>query len=296
MFPEDVAARDARELTPSPALALLRTASIAWVRALAADLQKQGIRYAIDRKQARNQGLLALMVRRQDLHAAEAVDEAREQIEGPSERDLDEFDDFEGSDGEAASSATYKVCPRCGGEYRLDIERCADCEVALVFPGDEPEPEELIDLEPPAEFLFTGPLRVASGDDLVCICCRPVSALQALSFALNDAGIAHRLDPVLGRKARAGCLYVLEADGDAAAALDVELSSVPLGDVSTLPADLAGCPACDTPRSFGATECRGCGLVLGPGAGVDRTCSYCGAVIALETPRCPNCDEPLSRS
>jgi hypothetical protein len=291
--PERIAVRDARELPLSSGLVALRSASVPWALALAADLDREHIRYRIDRRRARQDGLLTVCVLRQDWQAARSVDEARERIEAPCEPD-------EGTEvlGLLEESASYKVCPRCGGEYRLDIERCADCEVDLVFPAEAEEAlleAEPADLDLPLEIPFVSPLHTLQlDDDLVCVCCRSLGALQAVSGALDRAGIAHCLDPLQSRK-EAACLFVLPADGDAAAAIDAGLWSAPLvDDDPELRAELTVCPACGTPHALGVTECRGCGLVLGGGPViVDQTCSRCGAVIGFETPSCPNCGTAL---
>ena len=39
---------------------------------------------------------------------------------------------------------TTKRCPECGGEYLTGVERCFDCDVALVDVVDEPD-EALLD-------------------------------------------------------------------------------------------------------------------------------------------------------
>jgi predicted amidophosphoribosyltransferase len=294
--PEWIAVRDARELPLSSRLMALRTAPVAWALALAADLDRERIRYRIDRRRALEDGLLTVCVLREDRQAARSVDKARERIEAPGEPE-------EGTEelGLLEESASYKVCPRCGGEYRLDIERCADCEVDLVFPAEaeetllEAEPDLEPDLDLPLEVPFVSPLHTLTlDDDLVCVCCRYLGALQALSGALNDAGIAHCLDPLQSRKG-AACLFVLPADGDAAAAIDAGLWNAPLlDDDPELRAELTVCPACGTPHALGVTECRGCGLVLGGGPGiVDQTCSRCGAVIGFKAPSCPNCGAAL---
>jgi len=287
--PEQIARRDARELPLSSGLVALRSASIPWSLALAADLDRQSIRYRIDRRRAGEDGLLTVCVRRQDWKAAQAVDATRARIEAPDEPEM------------GVETADFKVCPRCDGEYRLDAKICADCGVELVFPADPSEDwEEPLaepDLDLPPALPFAGPLRkLPPSDDLVCLCCRPLSALEVLSGALDDAGIAHRLEPLLAkRKFAAACLYVLAADGDAAAAVEAELSNRSLvTDDPELRAELTVCPACGTPHSLGATECRGCGLIVGGDLTFeDRTCSRCGAVIGFATPDCPNCGVAL---
>lgn len=284
--PEQIALRDARELPLSSGLLTLRTAPISAALALAADLDRERIRYRIDRRRAREERLLTVCVRRQDWQAAQAVDAAHEWIEEPDEPEGPE---------EEEEAADYKVCPHCGGEYRLDAVLCADCGVELVFPEELDEaPEDAPvdpDLDLPPALPFAGPLhKLAPSDDLICICCRPLGPLETLSGELDNAGIAHCLERLLSKRG-AACLYVLPADSDAAAAIDARLWSAPVFDNSPeLRAELTACPACGTPHALDAIECRGCGLVVGGDREIlDQTCARCGAVIGFATSNCPNC-------
>lgn len=310
VFPEEIAARDARELRPSPCLIMLRTAPIAWVRNLAADLEKQGIPYRIDRRRAREDGLLTLSVRSQDRQKAKAVDEARERIEDPdglAAVDQEQEDDAEPS----REAATYKVCPRCGGEYRLEAESCADCGCALVFADEELAADEEAEDETAGsdgreetwhevdpDFVENLPYsgvvyELPPSDDLVCICCRSASRVQRVSQALDQAQISHRLDPAPYGSRGVNCLYVLPTDGDRAASIDDALWSAPL-DGSAVE-ELSSCPACGKPHPPGARECSGCGLILGAGPGIDTSCTRCGAVIGVDVLHCPNCAAEMPR-
>jgi hypothetical protein len=58
--------------------------------ALAVDLEGRGRRYAIDRRRARSERLLTLLVRRQDREAAAAVDAARARMEAPLDPEEEE--------------------------------------------------------------------------------------------------------------------------------------------------------------------------------------------------------------
>ncbi len=309
--PEEIARRDAQELLLVSGLLVLRTAPIAWVRALCVDLAAKGIRYGVDRSQARSDGLLTLLVRRQDREAARAVDAERERIEAPLYAEDQAGIDREPGEPEKPANlvpfpkaaATHKVCPRCGGEYRLDIEVCADCGVELVFPDEAPA-EVALASSPEDEtddtfFLSDYPVfELPPSDELVCICCRYPRSLLHLSRQLAAAGISHRVDPTpQEREIEIGCLYVQPADGDAAAAVDAELfGGTPIEEVD--PEELTVCPACGTEHSPETLECSGCGLRLGPElVFVDRTCERCGAVVAIESAaRCPNCGARLPAS
>jgi hypothetical protein len=305
VHPEEIAARDARELPRSPGLIAVRTAPIEQARALAADLDREGFRYYVDRRRAREEGLLTVYVQRQDAAAAKAVAEAREQREAPFDTDAWE----EESPAARREAPSYKVCPECLGEYRLDIERCADCGIVLVFPEDVPsvedEEEEEEDGEAPEpdfpdELPVVGPLHaLPASDDLVCVCCRLQQYFPKLSLALDEAGIPHRFEPApfAPPKDRVGCLYVQPADADAAAAVDAGLGSVNVDDPD-LVAELSACPACGTPRAPEATVCKKCQLQLGfgPGFMADRLCDRCGTVVGVAVSRCPNCAAALRPS
>jgi ribosomal protein L40E len=294
VHPEEIAFRDARELPLSGGLVALRTAPIAWVRALAQDLAGKAIPYGVDRRKARSEGLLTLYVRRQDQAMAKAVDEARARIEAPLVPEEEEAIEGPASGmpfGE--EGVDYKVCLRCGGEYRLDAERCADCGGELMIPT-----VALQDLpESKAGLYFAGPRHLLPpSDDLVCVCCRPAKSLQSLSRKLDASGIAHRLEPApYSGSVHDGCLYVLPADGDAAAAIDAERGLIPLEDVAS--AELTVCPACGTPHPLSALECSECGLGLGSETTVlDPACPRCGAVVGTGGARCPNCGTALPRA
>jgi predicted amidophosphoribosyltransferase len=293
VFPEDIAARDARELPFSPGLDRLRTAPIRWIRALAADLTRAGIAYAIDRRKVREEGVLGLYVRRRDHEAAAALDEARERIDplitaGELPQDI----------REVRPAPDYRVCPECGGEYRLEIERCADCGVELVEPGEEEEEEQIAaELPSPLDSqeeemalaYFAVPPRheLPASDDLVCLCCTSFSSLTDLSARLDDAGIGHRIErgPYEKLSTRA-CLYLRPQDCDAAERLwgDPEAAD------EALATDLRACPACGTSLPLGVSLCPGCDLEFSsPEAG----CPHCGAVVIPRSASCPNCGSAI---
>jgi hypothetical protein len=159
----------------------------------------------------------------------------------------------------------YKMCPTCGEEYTLVMERCADCDVALVSPGEMPsegdaDPEEF---PPASELLY---LRVA-----------PLPWIQALSNGLEEAGVPHRVEPsglanppegqrpeTFGDVDLFG-LYVLPQDGPAARELDSQIVRRVLPDEAE---DLQEgeedqCPACGAELAAEATSCSDCGLSLG---------------------------------
>ena len=182
----------------------------------------------------------------------------------------------------------YKVCPVCDGEYRFDIERCADCGVPLVHPQEialrdarERPPSPGLD----EAVLFTGPrYELPPSDDLVCLCCRYVSALRRLSLALDEARISHRLEPAPYGPPNVGCILVLPADANAAEEVDNGLSGLPLEGPALFNA---------LSQSLEEQEVRDDGLELGSEGLLASTCRRCGATLWLTAPRCPNCGVAL---
>src|SRR5262249_21637911 len=155
-----------------------------WVRAPAQDLAGQAIPYGVDRRKARSEGLLTLYVRRQDWAAAKVVDEARGRIEAPFDLEGEGLAEPANVVPIREGEPPYKICPRCGGEYRLDAERCADCGGELVYP--EAVPEEAVQDRPYAESVddlpFPGPLHeLPPGDDLACVSCSQERRIRMLS-------------------------------------------------------------------------------------------------------------------
>lgn len=173
-----------------------------------------------------------------------------------------------------------KTCPSCGDEFIQSMVRCPDCGVDLVVgPVERPAPPEL----PPAT-------------ELAPICRGEPWEMQRIAEALQDAGIASRVDtyPPSGSGARPGagttreeeevpasligslCVYVAFDDVQAATALaqQVQLGAV-LGELGEgadqAPGD--GCPACGAALPEGAVACPDCGLefpdLAPPGEDVD---------------------------
>jgi predicted amidophosphoribosyltransferase len=181
----------------------------------------------------------------------------------------------------------YKVCPECGGEFRYDIEVCADCEVPLVFP-EEIAPQKaralLVDDEAPPRFPDPPRHEIPASDDLVCLCCGPFAILSGLSAALDDAGIGHRIERgPYERSSLSACLYLHPNDCEAA-----ERISDPPQEVGTD----QDCPACGARFPRGEPACRECGLeIFDP----EQRCPHCGALVIYGTKEgCPNCGSRLS--
>ena len=159
----------------------------------------------------------------------------------------------------------FKVCPTCREEYTLVMERCADCDVALVSPSeipsdDEGRPEDFPDI---SQLVY---LRVA-----------PLPWIRALSSGLEQAGVAHRVepgklaDPPEGQRPETFgdvdlfALYVLPADEPSARKLDeqIALQVLPEEGEELAEGEEDECPACSAKRSAAATSCPDCGLGLG---------------------------------
>jgi predicted amidophosphoribosyltransferase len=296
VLPEEVAERDARELPLRPGLILIRTAPILWIRALAADLEQAEIPYAIDRREARSEGLLSLYVHRKDRDEATNLDDARMEI------DPLEMDDEPAEDGQEESAPEpepdYKVCPQCGGEFRLEIERCAECGVDPVKPGEEEgEEDDPGSEEVPEEFLgkeeteekvpaFPDPPRheIPASDDLVCLCCGSFSFLSGLSAKLDSADIRHRIERgPYERSSTNACLYLRPEDCDAAER--IWDAAIPADE--DFADDGRTCPACGTRLPRDASDCPECDLSFEVVPEV--TCRHCGAILIGAGKRCPNC-------
>jgi RNA polymerase subunit RPABC4/transcription elongation factor Spt4 len=291
--PQEIVERDDRELRLAPSLVLLCTAPIQWIRSLAADLEEAGIPYAIDRREARREGRLSLFVRRKDREAAAELDGERLRLDRLEADDEPAEDDRE----EEVLEADYKVCPRCGGEFRSEIERCADCGVDLVRPGvlqQAEKEEETIPEKPVVDALpFPDPPRheIPPSDELVCLLCGPFLYLSGLSAALDDAGIGHRLERgPYERSINQACLYLHPENCAAAERVwgeDATAKKLGFADGQT-------CEACGASLPEKATACPNCDLRFD---GVHETpCDHCGAILLAADTICPNCGEPPVRS
>ncbi len=164
-----------------------------------------------------------------------------------------------------------KLCPRCGGEYQLWVERCLDCDVSLVHgkEGQGAEPAVAVagmEVEEPVIPPECVHLRTAA-----------VAWIQRLSEDLDEAGIRHWATPPVWR--RDPSLFVLPADQDAALAVDrrryvIEVPEVapadaaPPSPVRKRRRDLSGdlevkvCPSCGEEYQLHAETCVDCGVPL----------------------------------
>jgi hypothetical protein len=158
----------------------------------------------------------------------------------------------------------YKLCPECHEEYMLLATRCAECDVELVH-GDELALEE--------EELEAFP----AASELECVRVAPIAWIRALSEALQQGGVVHRVEPAGPDDAPEGQrpevfgdvqlfgLYVRVEHAPTARELDASIAAQVLPEEA--PALAEGeeetCPACGTALAADAIECSDCGLRLG---------------------------------
>jgi len=189
--------------------------------------------------------------------------------------------------GTSVNEQPIKICSKCGAEYSLEAQVCADCGGPLVFPQDYRKR-----VETPAE-----------GEELVLIREATLGYLKELMEHMTKKGIwagirLHDQEP--RTCSPRGCssqplfgLYVAKGDGAAAKEVDRAhwLQGAPEHASSFMytESELHGiCPACSSPVPAGAGECPECGLAVGSDTEV-ATCPDCGADVGDEAKRCPRC-------
>ncbi|MCS5635390.1 MAG: hypothetical protein NZ990_02660 [Myxococcota bacterium] len=158
-------------------------------------------------------------------------------------------------------SYDFQVCPSCRDEFTLAVFECSKCGVALVSPdliAPEPEPEDFPEV-----------------DVLECVRVGPLPWTRAISAALTEAGIAHRVEPDTRSVAEGGvdperfggaALYgtwVRPEELAGARAVDSEIFAIFEAEAAPVAAGSEACPACETPLAADALECPDCGLVFG---------------------------------
>ena len=160
--------------------------------------------------------------------------------------------------------AQYKLCPECRAEYTLAAMRCADCGVDLVHA------HELADLD--QELAAFPPVS-----ELQCVRVAPMAWIQALSAALQQAGVTHRVERARSADAPEGQrtgvfgdvplfgLYVRSEDVASTREIDGAIAGQILPEEA--PVLVAGeedaCPACGAAVGSDASECPDCGLRFG---------------------------------
>jgi len=157
----------------------------------------------------------------------------------------------------------FRVCPECREEYTLAVLRCAECDVALVAPGEVPE-------EPPAE-------ELPPAAELAVVRVAPLPWIRALSGALEELGVPHRVEPARPADAPEGQtadsfgdadlfgLYVRPASLETAREIDgrIEQQVMPKEGEALSEGDTDACPACGAELSASDQECPDCGLPFG---------------------------------
>lgn len=119
-----------------PGCVPLRMAAVGWIRRLSEDLDEAGIRHWITPPEWRRDPTLFVLPA--DEEEAGRIDRARYAIEVPGITAEDALPQAAARPRRRhpADDLDVKLCPRCGGEYQLWAETCADCGVALVRPWD----------------------------------------------------------------------------------------------------------------------------------------------------------------
>lgn len=157
-------------------------------------------------------------------------------------------------------SHDVRICPECEEEYTLIPTECADCRVPLVYP-DEIEPAVPAEGFPPVS-------------ELECVRVSPLPWTRALSSALEQAEIRHRVEPDLRSEAKGGIdrntfdgadvfgTWVLPKSLEAAREIDKIVFAHARGHESDSPEASSDevCPACQSPIAIDALECSDCGL------------------------------------
>ena len=155
----------------------------------------------------------------------------------------------------------YQVCPGCRGEFTLVVSRCSECDLDLVSP----------------QALEDGMVHLPPASELVCIRVAPVAWIQALSEALENEEVIHRVEPASAEDAPEGQdasgfgsvplvgLYVQDAHVIRASELDlgIAVQLTPQESPALPEGESEACPACGELLAGDVLECPECGLVFG---------------------------------
>ncbi len=158
----------------------------------------------------------------------------------------------------------YKICPACRTEYMLVATRCADCDVDLVDASALAAEEAERGAFPPAS-------------ELECVRVAPIAWIHALSEALQQQGVAHRVESASAADAPDGQnpdvfggaqlfgLFVQSEHATTARDLDDSIAAQVLPEEAPPleEGEEETCPACGTALAANATECPDCGLAFG---------------------------------
>ncbi|MES1244304.1 MAG: zinc ribbon domain-containing protein [Acidobacteriota bacterium] len=201
-------------------------------------------------------------------------------------------------------SDLVKLCPRCGSEYQMWVERCLDCDTTLVH-GREGEAEE--GREEPSHDTWP--------QDAVYLRMAPPLWIGRLSEDLDEAGIRHWVSPPEWK--RDPRLFVLPADLEAAIVIDrkrydMEMPEVEAAEEDARPQrparrraassydhDVKVCPSCGGEYQLWVETCADCGVpVVRPwdlDSAREAEPRMAVATISETTPLgvCPACGDPL---
>jgi hypothetical protein len=158
----------------------------------------------------------------------------------------------------------YRICPACRTEYTPVATRCVDCDVELVEADALVAADEEFRAFPPAS-------------ELECVRVAPLAWIRALSGALQQGGVAHRVEAASADDAPEGQrpdvfgdvqlfgLYVEEEHAAPARELDGTIAArlLPEEAPALAEGEEEACPACGTALNSDAIECPDCGLQFG---------------------------------
>jgi hypothetical protein len=198
-------------------------------------------------------------------------------------------------------AAVFKVCRRCGEEYRPEIERCADCGGELEARYDDGQGGGM-PATPPADDHAASPGNLAEASmggvtagESTIYSGRSAADVKPLAERLIEVEIPFRFachrptgpaDPAhfelaVGHDNRAHAFKViaplLDADPDALVAVERAFDAEGGYD---------RCPACGQPLVSRAAQCPACALALRADA---RTCRWCGELVEPDAERCLSC-------
>jgi rRNA maturation protein Nop10 len=165
-----------------------------------------------------------------------------------------------------------KLCPECNAEYYAYIENCAECDVALVRPGEVAPEVSMPDLDE----------ADLTGAPTVCIAEGEIAKMHQIAEACEAVGIPYEIakHEETDECASKGCgperygVFVTEQVADGARrALDAYMKQDSETSEARERMSKGLCPACGALTMSESEECPDCGLNLagpaegGPGGG-----------------------------
>jgi predicted amidophosphoribosyltransferase len=203
-----------------------------------------------------------------------------------------------------------KLCPQCGSEYQMWVERCLDCGVTLVHGREGQGAAIAAPGEEPSHDMSTYP------QDCVSLRTAPPRWIGRLSEDLDEAGIRHWVAAPEWR--RDPSLFVLPADLEAARVVDLERYALEMPEVGGHEArprrpvrrreasaddlEIKVCPSCGGEYQLRAETCVDCGVPLVRPWDLDSARESAPRAAAplvspptdpAETGACPACGERL---